>query len=348
MHSLQKIGLLTFFAVSFYSCKEDELPTADGPTPYPLVIPASLPGFPIPNDNPLTVEGVELGRKLFYDPILSGNNTQSCGSCHNQGDGFTDHQLQYSTGIDGISGDRNSMPLFNIGYARDFFWDGGATTLESQAVAPIVNPIEMHEDIVNALGELSSHPEYPALFKKAFSTDSITISLVMKAIAQFERTLLSGNSKYDRYVRGQATLTPQEQNGLTVYRAAAKGDCTHCHTLGGTFTDFGYRNTGLDSIAADSGRARITLNPLDLGRFKTPTLRNISVTAPYMHDGRFATLQEVLDHYNTGFHYPVNLDPNLRAAVKGRMSAQEMADLIAFLETLTDTDFLTNPAYGQP
>lgn len=347
MPLLRNAVLFTILAV-FSSCSDDDLPAADGPTPYPLVIPASLPSFPIPSDNPLTVEGVALGRKLFYDPILSGNNTQSCGSCHNQADGFTDHQLQYSTGIDGISGDRNSMPLFNIGYANNFFWDGGATTLESQAVAPIINPIEMHEDIGNALSELNAHAEYPSLFKKAFGSDSVTISMVMKAIAQFERTILSGNSKYDRYVKGQATLTPQELNGLTVYRAAAKGDCTHCHTLGGTFTDFGYRNTGLDSIAADSGRARITLNPLDLGRFKTPTLRNIALTAPYMHDGRFATLQEVMDHYNTGFHYPVNLDPNLRAAVKGRMSAQEMTDLIAFLETLTDTEFLTNPAYGQP
>ena len=346
--SLQRILFFVLFGAALLACNDDDLPQADGPTPYSLIIPSSLPGLPIPNNNPLTEEGVELGRKLFYDPLLSGNNTQSCGNCHNQADGFTDNQLQYSTGIDGISGDRNSMPLFNIGYANNFFWDGGATTLESQVVAPIMNPIEMHEDLANAISELNAHPDYPLLFNKAFGSDSITTSMVMKAIAQFERTLLSGNSKYDRYMKGQATLTPQEQNGLIVFRAAAKGDCTHCHTLGGTFTDFGYRNTGLDSIAVDSGRARITLNPLDLGRFKTPTLRNIAVTAPYMHDGRFFTLQEVLDHYNTGFHYPVNLDPNLRAAVKGRMTAQEMTDLIAFLQTLTDTDFLTNPAYGRP
>ncbi len=342
-----------FLIASIYlvivACNKDEVESvSNGPTPYQLSIPSSLPPMNIPGSNPLTVEGIALGRKLFYDPLLSGNNIQSCGDCHNQAFGFTDNNFALSTGIDGIDGTRNSMPLFNLGYASNFFWDGGATTLESQVVGPITNPIEMHEDLTNCVNELKSQPDYPALFKAAFQTDSITISMVMKAIAQFERTLISGSSKYDQSVKGQVALTSQEESGKLVFLSAAKGDCTHCHILGSTFTDFAYKNNGLDSISADSGRARITLNPTDLGKFKTPSLRNIAVTPPYMHDGRFSTLQQVIEHYNTGFHYAANLDPNLQNAVKGRMSPQEISDLIAFLMTLTDTDFLSNPAYGHP
>jgi cytochrome c peroxidase len=343
------IIFLALSAAGIISCdKKDDPDPVTGPTPLTISTPLGLPSQPIPSSNPLTVEGVSLGRKLFYDPILSGNNQQSCASCHNQTYGFTDNNLAFSIGIDGIAGKRNSMPLFNLGYASNFFWDGGAATLESQVVGPITNPVEMHEDLSNCVAELNAHPEYPSLFKKAFGSDSVTISMVMKAVAQFERTLLSGNSRYDRYVQGTATLTLQEQNGLHIFQAASKGDCTHCHTLGGTFSDFGYRNTGLDSIPADSGRAIITMNMTDAGKFKTPSLRNIALTAPYMHDGRFTTLQQVLDHYNTGFHYPFNLDPNLRNAVKGRMSQQEMSDLIAFLLTLTDSSLAVNPAYSHP
>ena len=330
-----------------FSCKKDEgnFVAAGGPTPYSLVIPQGLPQLSIPVDNPLTVEGVSLGKRLFYDPILSGDNTISCASCHRQQYAFTDSTLQFSIGIDLLPGTRNAMPLFNLGYARNFFWDGGATNLESQVIRPIMNPVEMHEDLANCIAELQAHPEYPLLFYKAFKTDSITTALLMKAVAQFERTILSAGSKYDAVQRGQASFTAAEQRGLDIFTDFQKGDCTHCHTLGSTFTDFEYRNTGLDSIAVDSGRARITLLPADLGRFKTPSLRNIELTAPYMHDGRFQTLQEVMDHYNTGFHYAANLDPNLRSATKGRMSQQDMDDVIAFLKSLTDHSLLTNPAF---
>lgn len=343
---IRRILLIVGLYGILWSCRKEEEPVT-GPTPYDLSIPSALPAMNIPADNPLTVEGVSLGKKLFYDRILSGDNSQSCGSCHNQSFGFTDNNRALSIGIDQVAGTRNSMPLFNLGYATNFFWDGGATSLESQVVGPITNPVEMHEDLNNCVYELNNHPEYPGLFKRAFGSDSITISMVMKAIAQFERTLLSGDSKYDRWLRGRATLTPQEESGRLVYVSAAKGDCTHCHILGSTFSDFAYKNNGLDSISADSGRARITLNPTDMGKFKTPSMRNIAVTSPYMHDGRFTTLEQVVDHYNTGFHYAVNLDPNLQNAVKGRMSAQEMADLVAFLHTLTDSTFLTNQTFRQ-
>lgn len=337
----------TAVLLTLWACHKDEgeYTAGGGPTPYVLAIPRGLPPMPIPADNPLTVEGVALGKRLFYDPILSGDNTQSCASCHRQSFAFTDSTLQFSIGIDQRAGNRNAMPLFNIGYARNFFWDGGAANLETQVLGPITNPLEMHEELANCIAELRADPVYPNLFLKAFGTDSITTALLMKAIAQFERTILSGNSKYDAVQRGTATFTAAEQRGRDIFTDFQKGDCTHCHTLGSTFTDFEYRNTGLDSIAVDSGRARITLLPADLGRFKTPSLRNVELTGPYMHDGRFTTLQQVMDHYNTGFHYPPNLDPNLRSAVKGRMTQQDMDDLIAFMKTLTDYDLISDPRF---
>ena len=179
---------------------------AGGPTPYSLVIPQGLPQLSIPVDNPLTVEGVSLGKRLFYDPILSGDNTISCASCHRQQYAFTDSTLQFSIGIDLLPGTRNAMPLFNLGYARNFFWDGGATNLESQVIGPIMNPVEMHEDLANCIAELQAHPEYPLLFYKAFKTDSITTALLMKAVAQFERTILSAGSKYDAVQRARHPL----------------------------------------------------------------------------------------------------------------------------------------------
>jgi len=328
--------------------KDDNNAQSQGPTPYQLKIPAGLPDMQIPVDNPMTVEGVALGRKLFYDPILSGNNTIACASCHRQSYSFTDSTLAFSIGIDHLPGTRNAMPLVNLGYQKKFFWDGGAADLESQVIGPIMNPLEMHESLENAIAELNNSAEYPALFKKAFGTSVITTPLLMKAIAQFERTMLSGNSKYDKYKRGEATFTAQEISGMNLFVDMNKGDCNHCHVLGSTFSDFEFRNTGLDSIPVDKGRALITLNPADEGKFKTPSLRNIALTAPYMHDGRFQTLDQCLDHYNTNFHYSANLDPNLVTAQKGRLTAQDKADVIAFLHTLTDEEFVNNPNFKKP
>lgn len=333
--------------IAIQGCKKDDTPS--GPTPYTINIPQGMPQMVIPANNPLTVEGIALGRKLFYDPILSGNNTMSCASCHKQQFAFVDSSLQYSIGIDNIAGTRNAMPLFNLGWnTKGFFWDGGAADIESQVIGPIQNPVEMHENLGNAIAELNAHAEYPALFEKAFGAGEITTPKLMKAIAQFERTIISANSKYDKYVRGETTLTQQEFNGLQLYTDMAKGDCNHCHVLGSTFTDFEYRNTGLDSLPVDRGRYLITLNPTDDGKFKTPTLRNIALTAPYMHDGRFTDLQQVLNFYNTGFHYTQNLDATLQTAVKGRLTGAEIQDLISFLNTLTDTEFTSNPAFSKP
>jgi cytochrome c peroxidase len=337
------VAIVFVFPLLFVACDkcEDETPTA---TPYNLVIPEGLPPMNIPSTNPLTVEGVALGKRLFYDPILSGDNTQSCASCHLQEYGFTDPN-QFSIGIDGIQGERNAMPLINLGWQTKFFWDGGANGMESQVMGPITNPIEMHETMANAVAKLNGHAEYPELFKAAFGSSQVTSQNIMRAIAQFERTLISGNSKYDQYMRGEVLLSAQELNGKALFEDMDKGDCVHCHSMGSTFSDFEFRNTGLDSIPVDEGRYLITLNQGDRGKFKTPSLRNVELTGPYMHDGRFQSLLECVQHYNTGFRYSANLDPNLTFAVKGRMSQQEMEDLVAFMKTLTDEEFVNNPAF---
>ena len=340
------IGALAMsIIIAVGSCKKDDGVSYQGTTPYNLVIPSGLPQMQIPADNQLTVEGVALGKKLFYDPILSGNGKMACGNCHNQHFAFTDSIFALSTGIDNVKGTRNAMPLFNLGYQKKFFWDGGAADLESQVIGPIQNPVEMHAALPDVIGKLNASSEYPALFKTAFGIDNITTPYLMKAIAQFERTMVSGNSNFDKYKRGETNLTAQEMNGMTLFSDEAKGDCNHCHSLGSTFSDFEFRNNGVDSIYSDPGRYKITLHGTDSGKFKTPSLRNIALTAPYMHDGRFTTLQQCLDHYNTGFHYSANLDANLQIAVKGRMTKQDMDDIIAFLQTLTDNDFATDTRF---
>ena len=188
--------------IALASCKQEQ--AAPGLTPYNLVIPSGLPAMAIPADNLMTEEGVALGRKLFYDPILSGNNTMSCASCHKQQFAFTDSTLRFSIGIDGSPGVRNAMSLANIGFQRKFFWDGGAADIESQVIAPIQNPVEMHQPLPQMTEKLNASKEYAALFKTVFGADVITTAMVMKALAQFERTLISGNSKWDRYQRGTA------------------------------------------------------------------------------------------------------------------------------------------------
>ena len=348
---MRRVYYTLIVSIVFFACQPDPaMLVGDGHdhTHYDLNIPAGLPPMKIPADNPMTQEGVFLGRKLFYDNILSANNTMNCGSCHQLRNYTVDSNLALSTGIDGLQGERNSMPLFNIGYSTTFFWDGGAADLESQVLGPIANPVELHEDIGNVVKKLQAHPEYPGLFKKAFGTDVVSSKRIIQAIAQFERTMVSANSKFDQWRAGKTTLNEEEMRGLAVYESETKGDCVHCHGLGSTFTDFEFRNTGLDSIPVDKGRALITLLSSDEGKFKTPTLRNIAKTPPYMHDGRFATLRECIDHYNTGFKYTKNLAPELKPAIKGRMSEQDITDLIAFLRTLTDYEFINNKELDKP
>ena len=339
------------------SCVFPENESPRGPIPVSLDIPQVLaqylPAPLIPANNPLTVQGIELGRKLFFDPILSGDGTQACASCHAPEFAFTDTN-RFSTGIDGLMGDRQSMALFNMAwnFGEKFFWDGRAIGVEEQAFGPVVNPIEMHNTWANAVSTLQNNSTYPALFNAAFETTIIDSVLVAKAIAQFERTLISGNAKFDKYLAGQVALTPEEASGFNIFMTEEGGDCFHCHGSAGNplWTDNSFRNNGLDATFTDLGLAKVTGNAADNGKFKTPSLRNLSYTAPYMHDGRFNTLDEVLEHYSTGVVLSSTIDPDMQFSGQGgvQMTPQEKSDLKAFLLTLNDPDFINNPAFQQP
>lgn len=350
--------------------KEEPEPPPRVGTPYTLVIPSNLPPMEIPPDNPLTVEGVALGRFLFYDERLSGDNGMSCASCHSPSLAFTDGKA-VSKGIDSIAGTRSAMPLINLGYSDHFFWDGRASTLEQQALEPVTNPIEMHDTWPNAMSKLQADAAYPTLFDRAFGTQQIDSMLVVKAIAQFIRTMVSGNSPFDKFRRGEAILPVDAQVGFDLFQkeggaigqiipvagstpvvGQGGADCFHCHTeAAGLFTDEQFHNNGLDTVFSDIGRAGVTNDPADLAKFKTPTLRNIMVTAPYMHDGRFTTIDQVLDHYNEGGHASPTVDPFMKFTSPDMtlgLSPTKRMQIKAFLNSLTDDEFLTNPAFQDP
>ncbi|SDT87710.1 cytochrome c peroxidase [Polaribacter sp. Hel1_33_78] len=331
--------------------KEEEIYT---PIPYSLEIPIlfadKLIAPIIPADNPLTQEGVALGKKLFFDTILSGDETQSCASCHDPKKSFTDQQ-QFSNGVNDNLGTRNAMPLFNLAWNFDerFAWDGKEFSLEKQALEPVSNPIEMHGNWENITKKLQNNLEYKDLFLRAFGTSIIDSTLVTKAIAQFERTLISGNSKFDKYLRGEINLTPEEQNGFDVFMDESKGDCFHCHGSDNNpiWSDNKFHNNGLDNVFVDLGLGKITGDPKDNGKFKSPSIRNLAFTAPYMHDGRFATLEEVINHYSEGLKRSPTIDPLMKKVDEGgvHLSTQDKSNLKAFLQTLSDYDFINNPTF---
>ena len=347
------IFLLAIFLLMQCTSKEATVYT---PVPYNLEIPIlfanKLIAPVIPTNNPLTEEGVALGKKLFFDKKLSGNNTQSCATCHSPQKSFTNNR-QFSEGIDGLLGTRNSMPLFNLAWNFDerFAWDGKELSLERQALEPVKNPIEMHANWEVVAEKLQASPEYPDLFLQAFGTSIIDSILITRAIAQFERILISGNSKFDQYLRGETTLTPQEQNGFTVFMDEAKGDCFHCHGSDNNplWTDNKFHNNGLDSAFSDLGLGAVTGDTNDNGKFKSPSIRNLKFTAPYMHDGRFTTLEGVIQHYSEGLQPSATIDPLMKKVSQGGvgLSTQEKVNLKAFLLSLSDPDFVNNPAFRE-
>ena len=326
-------------------------------TPSPLEVPATFAQYInppyVPANNPQTVEGVALGRKLFYDPILSGDGTQACASCHAPSNAFVDTN-QFSIGIDGLPGTRNAMPIFNLAWNWDgkFFWDGRAYSLENQAFGPVTDPVEMHNTWPNAVAALQMSSEYPGLFEAAFGTSTIDSVLVAKAIAQFERTLISGDSKFDKYLRGELVLSASEFNGFNIFMSENGGDCFHCHGSAANplWTDNLFHNNGLDLAPVDPGLAGVTGDPNDHGKFRTPSLRNLVFTAPYMHDGRFSTIDDVIEHYSSGVVVSPTIDPLMQHSSTGGvgLSAIEKQDLKAFLLTLTDSSFVTNPDFQAP
>ncbi|GAA3953228.1 cytochrome c peroxidase [Hymenobacter algoricola] len=307
-------------------------------------MPANFPA-PVygPNENPPTREAFELGRSLFYDPRLSRNGTVSCGSCHQQFVAFANAGHDVSHGIDGRTGTRNAPALQNLRWRRGFMWDGGPNHLEVMPLAPITNPVEMDETVENVVGKLNADATYRRRFQVVFGKQPIDSYQLLRALAQFTAALTSANSRYDHFVRREAggTLSEPELRG----RAALQQKCAGCHATD-LFTDESFRNNGLNrTFPADSGRMHITQLATDRGRFKVPSLRNVALTAPYMHDARFQTLLQVLDHYDHGLVESATLDPvfRQRAGQPGiSLTAQEKSDLLAFLHTLTDEAFLAD------
>lgn len=326
------------------------------PEPYELEEPEGFVRMDIPADNPLTEEGIALGRRLFYDPVLSADSSISCASCHLPRYAFAEPRA-ISTGISGREGTRNAPSLVNVGYYyTGLFWDGRAGTLEEQAIHPVMHPAEMGNDWAEVEAKLRKDTVYPVLFRRAFgieTTGEINRQLVAKALAQFQRTLISGDAKFDRVQRGTATFTVAERRGWEIFFDFPGGlpaaECGHCHS-DPLFTNLEYFNNGLDEAPEllkhpSPGRGAVTGRRSDRGKFRTPTLRNIELTAPYMHDGRFTTLDEVIDHYVSGGHYAENVNPNVRRLT---LSDRDKKDLLAFLRTLTDTSFVRNPDLQNP
>jgi cytochrome c peroxidase len=313
-------------------------------TPYKFTMSDSFPLPALPRDNPLIVERVELGERLFNDPALSRDHTISCATCHPQAAAFADPQ-RFSVGVDGRTGSRQSMPLLNLAWKSSFFWDGRTPSLRAQALLPIEDHLEMDEKLENVVAKLQKTSA--ADFRRAFGSTQVTAERIGLAIENYLLTLTSHDSRFDRVMRGQDKLSPQEQRGFELFmmerepRMGSMGaDCFHCHG-GALFTDHQFRNNGLAIDAADLGRAKVTGVSIDRGAFATPSLRNIALTAPYMHDGRFATLEAVLDHYSEGVERTDTLDPNLAKHPDGglHLTAEEKAAVIAFLKTLTDRRF---------
>ena len=363
-------GLLT---IALACCRDNDPVPPDqpvpDPTPYSLVLPTNFGQTPTqPLDNPLTNEGVELGRHLFYEKALSIDNTVSCASCHKQEKAFSDG-LNRAIGVHGSRHSRSAMPIQNMLWEKDMAWDGATKTLEAQARVPLQNPIEMGQTLTASVAKLQAMPKYVTMFNKAFKTKVITEDNMLKALAQFERTLISGNSRFDRFMRGEfSALTADEKEGKKLFethprfelvngrqvfvRGANCGDCHKGNLLNGDMM-----NNGLDLTFTDLGLGAVTSQSSDNGKFKITSLRNIALTAPYMHDGRLATLEDVLNHYNE--HVVLN-SPNIDPLILNttndprqqsnqlELTQQEKALIIKFLHTLTDSSFIQNPRFSEP
>lgn len=310
----------------------------------PFHVPVNWPG-PVYHfaNNPLNSARIELGKMLFYDPVLSQNNQVSCASCHSQYSAFThiDHALSH--GIHDSIGMRNSPALMNLAWQNTFMWDGAINNLDMQALAPISHPAEMGSSINELVVKLRTIKGYRQLFYKAFGDSAITGAKTLKALSQFMLTLVSANAKYDKVKRKEEEFTEQELSGYALFQK----NCSSCHAEP-LFTTNGFANNGLgiDTILNDYGRMRITKQPNDSLKFKIPTLRNIEFSYPYMHDGRFKRLSEVLNHYTNGIHKSSTLAPELKQPIL--LSSNEKVDLTAFLLTLSDKEFIFNKKFAYP
>ena len=357
---LKSIILIVLAAsILVVSCKDDDNEQqgiVQDTTPYEM----SIGGFPIPNiasDNQLTVQGVKLGRMLFYEEMLSADGTQACASCHLQEFAFTD-SAQFSIGVRGEKGGRHAMSVFNMAWNdNEFFWDGRAHLLRDQALLPIQDELEMDETLENVVAKLSASQMYKDQFIRVFGTDEVTSEKVSLALEQFMNSIISTNSKYDDFLSDSTVFSESEKRGFKLFNTEynqffpeqSGADCQHCHS-GLNFENDQYMNNGLDATFADDGRGKATEDPADNGKFKVTSLRNIALTAPYMHDGRFNTLEEVVEHYNSQLQASSTLDPALEQTRETGLflTEQDKKDLVAFLKTLTDKDLTTNSEYSTP
>ena len=343
-----------FFFV-FQGCEEEKKEIASD-NPFVTVKVASnlADSVPYPERNPFTEEGISLGRKLFYDPILSANNQIACATCHMQGMAFTEGSSLSVRGVSDKELERHVPAIINIAWHKGLFWDGGVKNIESLSFAPLTHEDEMGQDMIELVEELQAIPDYRAHFKRAFGIDTIHTAYIVRALAQFQRTIISDNSKYDQFMRHEegVTLNELELKGMQVFEVK----CSSCHQ-GAFFTDFLFHNNGLnDTFPMEpehkaQGRHRVTLKLEDLGKFKTPTLRNIMLTAPYMHDGRFKTIDEVLNHYDSGMLSSLSLD-SLFTARKPKpgvsLDHAEKEAIKEFLHTLTDYSFISDTTLSTP
>ena len=325
--------------------------------PYPFQKTQGFLPMPVSAENPTTVEGAELGRYLFYDPILSRDSTVSCASCHKQEYAFSDGGNAFSTGINGVKTPRNAPPLFNLAWYPSLFWDGRASSIEVQVLFPVIDHGEMDMTWAEVVDRLNNYPFYQEQFKAVFKEESIDSIQIVKAIAQFERTLISNDSKFDRAIRGETKLSAKELDGMEIVNNRNMGDCMNCHPTDAHLmgTTFKFSNNGLDEPESwkdyqDKGKGAVFGDSTQYGWFKIPSIRNVAVTGPYMHDGRFETLEEVVEHYSTGVKKSPNIDPLMTKADKGGMqlSNKDKESIIAFLQALTDSTFITNPAFSNP
>lgn len=347
-------SIVIFFIAIFVlsQCKKDKAAPSEEPapsTPSPYISFNVPQGWPAPvynfQNNTLSEKGFVLGRALFYDTRLSSDSSTSCGTCHQQFAAFANGGHALSHGVNNLLGNRNSPGIFNAAWIPLFMWDGGINHIENQPIGPITNPVEMAETLNNVYVKLRRSGTYPAMFKDAFGDTMINTQRMTRAIAQFMGAMVSSNSKYDKVKRGDAgvSFTSAEQNGYTLFQ----NKCASCHAEP-LFTDYSFRNNGLvyNTTLNDSGRAHVTGLATDRNKFKVPSLRNIALTSPYMHDGRFSTLQDCLDHYIAGVQSTQNLDPLLVSGIA--LTTQEKADLISFLQTLTDNSFITDSRFAEP
>ncbi len=329
------MGIVAGMLATLSACKKDDNspPGNDGETgyvttPYNLEAPPNFPPIKIPADNPMTVEGVALGRMLYYDPILDKDSARSCATCHVQSKAFQNGS--------------NILPHMNFAWQKNYLWNGAVSgSLEK------VMHFETEEFFQTDLARINRNQQYRTLFKNAFGVDSITYKDIAYALAQFERIMISSNSKFDKWLRGEVNLTELEREGYVLFNTE-EADCFHCHATI-LFTDNQMRNNALDENP-DAGYFEVTGDPKDIGRFKTPSLRNIEYRAPYMHDGRFATLEEVIDFYSEGLKESPTVDPLMVYLHQGgvHLTTHEKEALLAFLKTLSDPDYLTNPELSNP